>query len=229
MSKRKKITLVIPLVISFLMLILSVWCSRQEVLNVPKADLEFTFNVVDSDTEYRSERPLTTIDTKTEIPSSELKFVELPTTKGMKTYVEGKLTVKKGGHLHLDYHEPSHSPGRIRIKIDLKARPHSVSADGIWSLRLDTEYLMIDFALSPESIEFINPATLHINAQNLGLSGMNPDNIGLYYYEEDDENSEEEGEWELIEPIYLRVDVSKGHIVGCWHIDHFSRYAIASR
>jgi len=54
------------------------------------------------------------------------------------------------------------------------------------------------------------------------------DNIGLYYYDED-EDADNEGEWELVEPIYLNVNVEKGYIDGYWYIEHFSRYAIASR
>ena len=222
MSKRKKITLIIPLVISSLMLVLSIWCSKQEVPSAPKPDVGFTFNEVDPTKEYSSEELITT-EPKTGIPSGGLKFVKLPTIKDKKTatHVEGKVTIKTGGHLHLNYQEPGYGPGKVHIEVDLKVRPHSVSADSIWSLRLDTTYLML--VLGPEGLGFLNPATLCINAQNLDLFGVNPDNISLYYYDEDKDN------WEFVEPIYLNVNVNKGHIAGCWYIEHFSRYAIASR
>lgn len=223
MSKRKKITIIIPLLISSLILVLSIWCSKQERPITPEPDVGLTFNKVVSTEESRTEPPSITTEAKTEITSSELKFVELPTTKGTQTYVFGKVTVKAGGHLHLGYHQPANRPHRVHIKIDLKTRPHSVSADGIWSLRLNPKYLMVDLNLKPKSIEFINPATLCIDAQNLDLSEMNPHNIGVYYYDEDKDN------WEFVEPIHFNVVINKGHITGCWYIEHFSRYAIASR
>jgi hypothetical protein len=222
MYKRKKITLIIPLLISSLILVLSIWCGRNEPHITPQSYVKTTVDAVDSDKEYHKEE-LITPEPKTNIQSDELKFVTLPAIKGKKTisYVEGKVTIKTGGHLHLDYHKPGSGPARVHIKIDLKIRPHSVYVDSIWSMQLDTTYLML--VLGPDGLEFLNPVTLCINAQNLDLSEMNPNSIGLYYYNEDKNN------WELVEPIRFNFVINKGHIVGCWYIDHFSRYAIASR
>jgi hypothetical protein len=198
-----------------------------EVPNAPKAELEVTFDVADFSTKYRSDESIATRN-ETQRSSTELKFVELPTIKGKKneTYVEGKLTVKRGGHLKIYYHQPLdvcgyHFNGRQHIRINLKARPHSVSHDSVWSMSLDTEYLML--VLEPEGLEFLKPVELSIETQNIDLSGLDLATIGLYYYNEDENN------WELMEPTKLDVNIDKGCIKGYWHIYHFSRYAVASR
>lgn len=226
MSKHRKSPLFISLVASALVLVLFVSCSM-EVPNAPKADPEVTFDGAHFFTKYRSDESIAA-RTETQRSSIELKFVELPTIKGKKneTYVEGKITVKTGGHLAIDYRQPldvcgHHFKGTQRIKINLKARPHSVSHDSVWSMSLGTEYLML--VLEPEGLEFLKPVELSIETQNIDLSALDPATIGLYYYNEDENN------WELMEPTKLDVNIDKGRIKGHWHIYHFSRYAVASR
>jgi len=75
MSKCRKIILIVPLMMSILMLVLSVWCSRQEAPSAPKLDVGLTG--VNPTKEYRNAG----------IPSGELKIVELPTIKGKKTKI----------------------------------------------------------------------------------------------------------------------------------------------
>jgi len=235
MSKRKKITLIIPLVISSFILVLSIWCSRPGVPSAPKLGDGLTFGGVDVTKEYRNEESITA-GTITRMPLSELTFVKLPPAptiniKGKKneTHVQGEVTVKNGAHLKIDYRQPlgGHDAdeddfeNKLRIKINLRAHPHSVSRDNVWSMSLDTEYLM--FVLEPKGLEFLKPVELRIKTQNINLSELDPATIGLYYYDE------YENIWKLMESIRLEVDVTKGSFNGCWYIEHFSRYAIASR
>jgi len=213
-------------VTSVLVLVLFVSCST-ETPNAPTANLKVTSAGADFITKCRNDESITT-RTETRRSSVELKVVELPTIKSKKneTYVEGKITVKTGSHLTIDCCQPldvcdDDFNGKHRIEINLKARPHSVFHDDVWSMSLDTEYLML--VLEPEGLEFLKPVELSIETQNIDLSELDPTTIGLYYYNED------ENTWELMEPVKLNVDIDKGCIKGYWRIPHFSRYAVASR
>lgn len=155
----------------------------------------------------------------------ELRFIQLPAPRrgilldwgGI--YVEGEVTPERAATLELDYEWEG---GEIEIRLHVPA--HAVSKPATWSLTLYPNSFVteVSFVGGPAGLEFLRPAKLRIEAEGLDLSGINPESVGLYYYND-------QGFWELIEPIALKVEIDEGEIRGLWWLDHFSRYALASR
>lgn len=161
-------------------------------------------------------------------PEGELRFIHLPRPEGgsvvcgSETHVEGEVTPKKAAELELEYEGEG-----VEVYLRLHVPAHAVSEPAVWSLSLHPDRLVseIGFVFGPAGLEFLRPAKLKVEAAGLDLSGVDPESIGLYRERGD-------GVWELIEAIHLRVRMGGAEgweIGGLWWVEHFSRYALASR
>lgn len=163
------------------------------------------------------------------VSEGELRFVRLrapeggPVLCGSETYVEGEVTPERAATLRLEYESEG-----LEVGVRLHVRAHAVSEAAIWSLRLHPDLLLteVGFVFGPAGLEFLRSGMLDIEAEGLDLSGVDPESVGLY-------RELESGLWELIDPIHLRVwtrgSGNESLVNGVWWIEHFSRYALASR
>ncbi len=163
------------------------------------------------------------------VSDGEVRVIGLPGSEGGSVlcgaggYVEGEVRPEKAAKLELEYEWEE-----LEVAVGLHVPAHAVSEPAMWGVRLSADSLVteISFLFGPAGLEFLRPAKLKIDAEGINLQGVDPQSVGLYCYDES-------GLWELIEPICLRVRVgSEDHdseIRGLWWINHFSRYALASR
>lgn len=166
---------------------------------------------------------------KTGLSDGELRFIPLPNPEGgsvacgMEIRVEGEVTPKRAAQLKLHYER---DPVEVQVRLHVPA--HAVSQPAVWSLSLYPDIFVteIGFVFGPGGLEFLRPAKLSIDASGLDLSGIDPESLGLY-------RCDDSGHWELIEAIHLYVYPGgrrgPSQIRGLWWIEHFSRYALASR
>ncbi len=77
-----------------------------------------------------------------------------------------------------------------------------------------TDLLEVQF--SPHGITFDEPVRLELSYKDADLTGVNEDDLKIYYY------NENTGVWELVGD---QVDKTKKVVVG--YTNHFSRYAVA--
>ncbi len=130
------------------------------------------------------------------------------------------VTQEDGGELILDYNGSDHNNGDAIIKITLRVFSGAISEDANLMLSLDDQYL--DFTFNPHGITFSAPALLTIEAANVDLSGIAPDQININY------DNPEAGQWEVVSSSDIIVDAEKGYLkVIDAQLPHFSRYAIA--
>lgn len=108
----------------------------------------------------------------------------------------------------------------MKVVVDLRVLPHTISQDAKLTLKLDYEKL--DMTFGPEGIIFLSkPALLNISAKGLDLSGGEPDKIDIYYYNPDT------NEWEKAARKAVIVKQKQGIIrIIDAEIPHFSRYAV---
>ena len=73
----------------------------------------------------------------------------------------------------------------------------------------------------PHGIIFSQPAILNLEALGVDFSGVNPDDVDIFY------DNPATGQWEPMQRDDIIVDVNLGRIqVINARLDHFSRYAI---
>jgi len=133
------------------------------------------------------------------------------------------VTRKGGGELIIDYKGYEHNNGNVNVKITLKVFKGSISQDAELMMSLDDQELLgnVDVTFSPHGITFSRPARLDIEAKNLDLSGVNPDDINIYY------DNPETGQWEVMQSYAVIVNEANGYIkVIDAKLPHFSRYAM---
>ena len=130
------------------------------------------------------------------------------------------VTKQDGGELILDYNGSDHDNGDAKVTISLTVSPKAISSDANLILSLDDQYL--DIAFNPHGITFSDPALLNIEAQNLDLSGIDPDQINIHY------DNPDTGQWEVVPSYDIIVDAEERYLrVVDAQLPHFSRYAIA--
>ena len=79
-----------------------------------------------------------------------------------------------------------------------------------------------EVVFGPHGTQFSSPALLDIEASGLNLSGLNPNNVKLYYVNEN-------GHWEEMVAGSVSVSIPTGTVyVNDAQIPHFSRYALAA-
>ncbi len=135
------------------------------------------------------------------------------------------VTQKGGGELIIDYKGYEHNNGNVKVKITLKVFNGSISQDAELMMSLDDQGLLgnVDVTFSPHGITFSRPARLDIEAKNLDLSGVNPDDINIYY------DNPETGQWEVMQSYAVIVNEANGYVkVIDAKLPHFSRYALGA-
>lgn len=158
---------------------------------------------------------------------SEPNFIILPTgtSRSLEKVTKKKMiTVADGGEIRLEHDIDLGNGEEIEVRIELEVEANSISADAEFELSLDDNALIsnVDLTFAPHGIVFSQPAKLSIRAKNLDLSGVDPNNVKVYY---DNQNT---GQWEEISAEEIEVKISKGEIrVKNALLNHFSRYALS--
>ncbi len=135
------------------------------------------------------------------------------------------VTQTNGGELIIDYKGYEHNNGNVNVKMTLKVFNGTISQDAELMMSLDDQGLLgnVDVSFSPHGITFSSPARLDIEAKNLDLSGINPDDINIYY------DNPETGQWEVMQSYAVIVNEANGYVkVIDAKLPHFSRYAIGA-
>ena len=135
------------------------------------------------------------------------------------------VTQVNGGELQIDYKGYEHHNGNVEVLMTLKVFAGTISRDAHLIMRLDDRELEgnVDVRFRPHGITFSSPALLNIEAKNLDLSGVNPDDINIYYY------NPETGQWEVMQSYAVIVNEVNGYVkVVDGQLPHFSRYAIGA-
>ncbi len=135
------------------------------------------------------------------------------------------VTQTNGGELIIDYKGYEHNNGNVTVKMTLKVFNGTISQDAELMMSLDDQGLLgnVDVTFSPHGITFSSPARLDIEAKNLDLSGINPDDINIYY------DNPETGQWQVMQSYAVIVNEANGYVkVIDAKLPHFSRYAIGA-
>jgi hypothetical protein len=107
----------------------------------------------------------------------------------------------------------------------LEIVPGSISEDVTISLELETTELAggVSFSFHPHGITFSEAAILNIEAQGVDFTGVNPNDVDIFY------DNQETGQWEPMQRDDVIIDVNAGTIkVVNARLPHFSRYAIGA-
>jgi len=107
----------------------------------------------------------------------------------------------------------------------LEIVPGSISEDVTISLELETTELSggVSFTFHPHGINFSEPAILNIEAQGVDFTGVNPNDVDIFY------DNQENGQWEPMQRDDVLIDVDAGSVkVVNARLPHFSRYAIGA-
>ena len=148
-----------------------------------------------------------------------LKFKKVSSSLNKIVSVSKTITVEEGGVIELRL--VIDDEGSVYTNITLEVLPNTLSEDTEISITIDDE--SIDFIFSPHGTIFSQPAILNIYAMGLDLSGVDPNEIGIFY------DNPDTGQWEQMENEGISVNISTGHAsVQNAKIPHFSRYAIAT-
>jgi hypothetical protein len=159
------------------------------------------------------------------VPEAELRFLAVPEMDpsvlwGSRMYDEAEISSTKGALLSVWY-----NGDEVDVRSKLRIFRGTVSQPLTVSLTLPEQVVEseADVVFGPDGLILERSAVLTMRARGLDLEGIDPDRVGFYYFNED------QGVWELIDPIFLFVNVEKGRIFGKCRVDHFSRYAVAER
>ena len=111
------------------------------------------------------------------------------------------------------------------VIVNFQVLPGAVVEDVDISISTDDELLMGDVYLTfgPHGTAFNPPAILDIDAFGLDLSGIDPEDLNVFY------DNAETGQWELMQSTEILINQAEGYIkvVGAL-LPHFSRYAIGA-
>ena len=128
-----------------------------------------------------------------------------------KLFVKEKLiTVAEGGKVEVGDDEH----GKSRLKFE----EGDVSQDVLVRFEWESTGLLQGGAeFSPHGTTFNNPVAIRLSYKDADLTGINEEDIKIWYF------NEEENVWEL---IASDVDTEKQRVEG--YVNHFSRYAIGA-
>ncbi len=138
------------------------------------------------------------------------------------TTVSKFIKANRGGTLYLE-----HEHGDLDVEISLTIPRNSMSENAEIEISLNDDQFLgaVDVVFQPHGITFSRPAILNIDAKGLDMSGVNPNDIDLYYV------NEESGQWEQMQYDDLDVDIDDGEgeiEVKDARLPHFSRYALSN-
>lgn len=128
-----------------------------------------------------------------------------------------------GGKLSLEFAYENVDSQKVDVDIELEIQANSIVEDNEFTMSVDDEYFVsdLDVTFGPHGTQFSIPALLNISVKGIDLSGVNPDEVFLYY------DNQETGEWELMECDVIEIDAEQGLIkIVNGKLPHFSRYAI---
>jgi hypothetical protein len=131
------------------------------------------------------------------------------------TTVEKMITKKRGGMLELS---------TVDAYFSLEVPSKSIDDDKIVSMTYDDQNFQgfTDIVFGPHGTQFSKPALLNVSLQNMDLTGMDPNKVGLYYVNDN-------GQWEKMVVESITVEPVTGTVIVLnAQIPHFSRYAVAS-
>ena len=110
-------------------------------------------------------------------------------------------------------------------EISLEVLPNSIDVTKEIEITLETTELSGGVAVTfqPHGTIFAPDAILNIEAHGVDLSGVDPNEVDIYY------DNQETGNWELMQCDDIIVDAASGTVrVVNARLPHFSRYAIAA-
>ena len=117
-----------------------------------------------------------------------------------------------------------HSGNEIQASFYLKVAAGAIDYSKTISMAFDdlNNQGFTDVVFGPHGTQFSSPALLSIKAAGLDLSGVDPNNVHLYYINDD-------GQWEEMICGSIYVDVARGYaVVMDAQLNHFSRYALGA-
>ena len=139
--------------------------------------------------------------------------------------VTERVTYKRGGVLKLTYNGGT-GDDRVKVTIQFKVPPKSVSRDcditmGLDANKLLTDINIVDLGFEPSGISFSKPASLSVQGKGLNLAGLPANAKPTFYYWDEDTN-----EWVPISFKRSSVNIDLGMIdLDDGEVPHFSRYA----
>jgi len=107
----------------------------------------------------------------------------------------------------------------------LTITPGSISEDAEVALSMETSEILggVSVTFEPHGVVFNQPAILNIEAHGVDFSGINPNNVDVYY------DNQQTGQWELMQRDDIIIDANAGTVqVVNARLPHFSRYAIGA-
>ena len=172
-----------------------------------------------ADTAENSSQAGQTVDGKT------LKFISLGSMEQQglnKTVAVEKYIVKlKGGNLEMEYESTN---GKVHAAFYLSVPQNAIDHSKWIGMTFDDQNNagITDIVFSPHGTQYSSPALFSLKTEGLDLSGVDPDNVKLYYVNEN-------GLWDVMVCDKIIVDPSKGFVyVSNAQLPHFSRYALAA-
>lgn len=160
-----------------------------------------------------------TVDGKT------LNFISLGTmdNQGLnKSVATEKFIVKsKGGSMAMEYQSTN---GKVQAAFYLSVPKNAIDYSKWISMTFDDQNNagITDIVFGPHGTQYSSPALLSLKAVGLDLSGVDPNNVKLYYVNEN-------GLWDVMVCDKIIVDPSAGFVyVSNAQLPHFSRYALAA-
>ena len=129
--------------------------------------------------------------------------------------VQDFITKRFGGQLEIS---------TVDAYFSLTILPRAIDANKIVTMTYDDQNFQgfTDIVFGPHGTQFSKPALLNVSLQNMDLTGVNPNKVGLYYVNDN-------GQWEKMVVESITVEPVTGTVIVLnAQIPHFSRYAVAS-
>jgi hypothetical protein len=140
-------------------------------------------------------------------------------TLNKKKKTEEYIQKDKGGDIKLD------DKTTIReVKFHLKIPKNSIDFGKLVSMEYDDQNFegFADLVFGPHGTQFSSPALLDFEVKGLDLTGVNPEDVKLFYVNEN-------GQWEEMVAKKIEVKVQDGKVkIDDAELPHFSRYALAA-
>ena len=140
-------------------------------------------------------------------------------TLSKSTTVQKYISRPNGGYLYLYQNH-----GGIEAEFRLDVLPGAIDFSKTISMTFDDENYegFTDIVFGPHGTQFSIPALLDVNVQGLDLTGINPNNVKLYYVNDN-------GLWEEMVAASIMVNVNDNNVeIIDAQLPHFSRYAIGA-
>lgn len=147
-------------------------------------------------------------DTKVLHPTDRLNFLTTQKANFAKNMVNERfISADEGGTIVIGDEEVGYS--------SIHFMPGDLSEDALITFSWDVQGHVAEF--SPHGLNFNNPVALNLFYGNASLSGMNENNIRIWYFDET------ENAWELVSS---EVNQAEKRVEG--FVRHFSKYALAA-